>query len=187
MQADLILDSTVPREACPNNLAPTSSTTAQLVMGDALAIALLECRGFTAEDFARIHPGGMLGKQLYLRVADIYFHNEKPAVSPEADMREIIMEISSKRLGCTAVVENEKLLGIITDGDLRRKLQTTDGVHLKAADFMIKDPVNVEPDALVSEALEKLRRRNITQLLVVENGKYLGVVHLHDILKEGII
>lgn len=188
VKSNLILDASVPREACPNNLAPTSSTTAQLVMGDALAIALLECRGFTPEDFARFHPGGVLGKRLYLRVADLFIHNEKPLVTPDAGIREIILEISSKRLGCTAVVENEQLLGIITDGDLRRKLQTTDdGIKLIATDILSRNPLCIPPDAMVSDALDLMRMRNITQLLVVDNDKYIGVVHLHDILKEGII
>jgi len=188
MQADLILDTTVAREACSNNLAPTSSTTAQLVMGDALAVALLECRGFTAGDFARYHPGGALGKRLYLRVADLYIHNEKPVVTPDMGIREIILEISSKRLGCTAVVANDKLAGIITDGDLRRMLQGgTDVTALKATDILSVNPLTVTSDALVSDALDLMRSHNITQLLVVDNGKYLGVIHLHDILKEGII
>jgi len=188
MQADLILDSSVAREACPNNLAPTSSTTAQLVMGDALAVALLECRGFTASDFARYHPGGSLGKRLYLRVADLYINNEMPVVAPNAGIMEIILEISSKRLGCTAVVANDKLAGIITDGDLRRMLQGgADVASLKAKDILSAHPLTVTSDALVSDALDMMRSRNITQLLVVDNGKYLGVIHLHDILKEGII
>jgi len=188
LQADVILNTTVPREACPNNLAPTSSTTAQLVMGDALAVALLECRGFTAGDFARYHPGGALGKRLYLRVADLYIINEKPVVEPGTGIREIILEISSKRLGCTAVAENESLIGIITDGDLRRMLQgNTDVTSLKASDILSPHPLTVTSDALVSDALDMMRSRNITQLLVVNSGKYLGVIHLHDILKEGII
>ena len=187
-QADVVLDTTVPREACPNNLAPTSSTTAQLVMGDALAVALLECRGFTAGDFARYHPGGALGKRLYLRVADLYINNERPEVAPGTGIREIILEISSKRLGCTAVTENSDLRGIITDGDLRRMLQgNTDVTSLKATDILSAHPLTVPPDALVSDALDLMRSRNITQLLVVDNEKYLGVVHLHDILREGII
>jgi arabinose-5-phosphate isomerase len=187
-QADLVLDSSVPREACPNNLAPTSSTTAQLVMGDALAVALLECRGFTASDFARYHPGGALGKRLYLRVADLYINNEKPIVGLNTEIREIIIEISSKRLGCTAVVENGVLAGIITDGDLRRMLQSkTDTTGLKSKDILSVNPLSVSSDALVSDALDLMRSRNITQLLVVDNGKYMGVIHLHDILKEGII
>jgi len=188
LQADIILDTAVPREACPNNLAPTSSTTAQLVMGDALAVALLECRGFTASDFARYHPGGALGKRLYLRVADLYINNERPVVSPETGIREIILEISSKRLGCAAVVENDRLHGIITDGDLRRMLQgSTDVSSLKAADILSHNPITVSSDALVSDALDLMRSRNITQLLVVDNEVYSGVIHLHDILKEGII
>jgi arabinose-5-phosphate isomerase len=188
LQAELILDSSVAREACPNNLAPTSSTTAQLVMGDALAVALLECRGFTAGDFARYHPGGALGKRLYLRVADLYINNEKPVVASGTGIRDIILEISSKRLGCTAVVENDKLAGIITDGDLRRMLQgSTDVTALKATDILSANPVTVSSDALVSDALDLMRSRNITQLLVVDEGHYKGVIHLHDILKEGII
>lgn len=188
LQSDVILNTSVEREACPNNLAPTSSTTAQLVMGDALAVALLECRGFTAGDFARYHPGGALGKRLYLRVADLYINNEKPLIGPGAGIREIIFEISSRRLGCTAVVENQKLAGIITDGDLRRMLQDkTDVSNLKASDILSPHPLTVTSDALVSDALDLMRSRNITQLLVVDQGNYLGVIHLHDILKEGII
>lgn len=188
LQADFVLDTTVPREACPNNLAPTSSTTAQLVMGDALAVSLLECRGFTSSDFARYHPGGALGKRLYLRVADLYINNEKPEVDPGANLRQIILEISSKRLGCTAVVSGDKLAGIITDGDLRRMLQGGSDMNtLTAADILSPNPYLVAPDALVSDALDVMRSRNITQLLVAEDQKYLGVIHLHDILKEGII
>lgn len=188
LQADMILDTTVPREACPNNLAPTSSTTAQLVMGDALAIALLECRGFTAGDFARYHPGGALGKRLYMRVSDIYLNNDKPIVEPQDGIKEVILEISSKRLGCTAVVEHDKLLGIITDGDLRRMLQgNTEVSLLKAIDILSPNPLTIHPDTLVSEALDLMRTKNITQLLVVDNRTYVGVIHIHDILKEGII
>jgi len=188
LQADLVLDSSVPREACPNNLAPTSSTTAQLVLGDALAVSLLECRGFTANDFARYHPGGALGKRLYLRVADLYINNEKPEVAPGTGIRQIILEISSKRLGCTAVTDNKKLIGLITDGDLRRMLQSNNSVtHLTAVDIMTQNPVTVMPEQLVSDALDLMRLRNITQLPVVQNETFLGVIHLHDILKEGII
>ena len=188
LQSDIVIDASVPREACPNNLAPTSSTTAQLVLGDALAVALLECRGFTANDFARYHPGGALGKRLYLRVADLYINNEKPAVSPATGIREIILEISSKRLGCTAVIENKKLIGLITDGDLRRMLQSNTSVsHLTAIDIMTQKPLTISSENLVSDALDLMREKNITQLPVVHNDEYLGVVHLHDILKEGII
>jgi len=188
LQSDIALDSTVPREACPNNLAPTASTTAQLVMGDALAVCLLECRGFTAEDFAKVHPGGALGKQLYLRVDDIFLKNQVPFVGPNDDLTKIIVEISEKRLGATAVLDQDILLGIITDGDLRRMLMNNPRLdQIKASDIMTKNPKSVEPNALVADALETMRHYNITQLPVVENGAYKGVIHLHDIIKEGII
>ena len=187
-EADYIIDTTVEREACPNNLAPTSSTTAQLAMGDALATALLECRGFTAGDFARYHPGGALGKKLYLRVSDVYIYNEKPEVKPEDDIKTVILEISSKRLGVTAVIDEKKIAGIITDGDLRRMLHTHDSfLNLKARDVMSLNPKTISHDAMVSDALDIMRANNITQLLVVNNSSYAGVIHLHDILKEGII
>ncbi len=187
-QADLILNTTVEREACPNNLAPTSSTTAQLVMGDALAVALLECRGFTPGDFARYHPGGALGKRLYLRVSDIYPNNQKPQVNVSDDIRKVIMEISSKRLGATAVLDNGNLAGVITDGDLRRMLQSHTTVEgMKAAQIMSKNPRTIEAESLVSDALDVMRSNNITQLLVTVDGSYAGVIHLHDILREGII
>lgn len=187
-EADFIIDTTVDREACPNNLAPTSSTTAQLAMGDALATALLECRGFTASDFARYHPGGALGKKLYLRVSDVYILNEKPEVKPGDDIRTVILEISSKRLGVAAVIDGDKLAGVITDGDLRRMLHTHDSFNgLKAQDVMSANPKTIAHDALVSDALDLMRANNITQLLVVNNGRYAGVIHLHDILKEGIL
>jgi arabinose-5-phosphate isomerase len=187
-EADYIIDTTVEREACPNNLAPTSSTTAQLAMGDALATALLECRGFTAGDFARYHPGGALGKKLYLRVSDVYIYNEKPEVKPDDDIKTVILEISSKRLGVAAVIDQGKIAGIITDGDLRRMLHTHDSfATLKACDVMSVNPKTIAQDAMVSDALDIMRANNITQLLVVNNGSYAGVIHLHDILKEGII
>ncbi len=187
-QSDVILNATVPREACPNNLAPTASTTAQLVLGDALAVCLLESRGFTAEDFARIHPGGALGKQLLLKVGDLYIKNEVPVVSPDDNLTAIIVEISAKRLGATAVVLNHKLLGIITDGDLRRMLMKNPRLdEVKASDIMTPQPKFAEPETLLLHALETMRAFNITQLPVVENGNYKGVIHLHDILKEGII
>lgn len=186
--ADLLLNTTVHREACPNNLAPTASTTAQLVMGDALAVALLECRGFTREDFARYHPGGALGKRLYLRVSDIFKNNEKPEVQTEDDMRSVILEISSKRLGATAVLQGTDLAGIITDGDIRRMLhRDTPFQDLKAKDIMTIAPLTINSDILVADALDIMRKNNITQMLVMEDGSYAGVVHLHDILKEGII
>lgn len=186
--ADYILDATVPKEACPYNLAPTSSSTAQLVIGDALAIALLECRGFTQGDFARLHPGGALGKKLYLRVSDLYVNNEAPQVDPDADIRKVIMEISAKRLGATAVMNDGKMLGIITDGDLRRMLEKNENVSgIRAKDIMTVNPKSIHPDSLVVEALALMRRHNITQLPVIDNDQYIGVIHLHDILKEGIL
>ncbi len=188
LSADFILDTSVPKEACPNNLAPTSSSTAQMVMGDALAVALLECRGFTPGDFARLHPGGSLGKQLYLRVADLYLRNEVPRVERSADIRQVILEISSKRLGATAVMDGEELAGIITDGDLRRMLMNnTDISGITAAEIMTRNPKTIDGSAMVVEALSLMRGHNITQLPVLENGRYAGVIHLHDILKEGII
>jgi len=186
--ADFLLNTTVLREACPNNLAPTASTTAQLVMGDALAVALLECRGFSREDFARYHPGGALGKRLYLRVSEIYKNNEKPEVQTGDDMKSVILEISSKRLGCTAVLDGKKLVGIITDGDIRRMLhRDVPFQSLKAGEIMTKDPLSVNFDLLVADALDVMRKNNITQMLVMDNGNYMGVIHLHDILKEGIL
>jgi arabinose-5-phosphate isomerase len=186
--ADFVLDASVPKEACPYNLAPTASSTAQLVIGDALAVALLECRGFTSGDFARLHPGGALGKKLYLRVSDLYINNEKPMVEPDADIRKVIMEISAKRLGATAVIENGKMSGIITDGDLRRMLEKNDHLeNVRAKDIMTVNPKTIQASSLVVEALAIMRKHNITQLPVLDNNKYLGVIHLHDILKEGIL
>ncbi len=186
--SDLVLNSSVEKEACPNNLAPTSSTTAQLVMGDALAVALLQYRGFTDRDFAKYHPGGALGKQLYLRVADLSENNEKPQVDINADIRSIIIEISSKRLGTTAVLDNGELKGIITDGDIRRMMQKHDNLDgLLAKDIMSANPSNIESSELAAKALKIMKEKNITQLLVVNKSKYEGVIHLHDILKEGIL
>ncbi len=187
-QADFIINTTVEKEASPGNTAPTSSTTAQLVMGDALAMTLLQCRGFSAHDFARYHPGGALGKQLYLKVEDLYKQNEKPGVQLNANIREVILEISSKRLGSTAVLDGNHLRGVITDGDLRRMLQLEKDIEqLTAQDIMGKNPKTVSPDALAIDALQLMRNNNITQLIVVSKQNYLGIVHLHDILKEGII
>lgn len=186
--SNYFLNTSVSREACPNNLAPTSSTTAQLAMGDALAVCLLDCKGFTSSDFARFHPGGALGKRLYLKVADIFPNNQKPAVSPTDSMSNVIMEISSKRLGVTAVVENEKLLGIITDGDLRRVFgKSTDLQAVKAADMMSVNPKTAQPEMMAVDALQIMKQFNITSLVVVEGDKYQGFIHLHDLLREGII
>lgn len=186
-QADYVLDVTVGEEAIPGSLAPTSSTTAQLVMGDALALILMRCRGFSTEDFAKFHPGGALGKQLYLRVKDLYTRNERPEVGPDDNLTRVIIEMTHKRLGATVVMQDDCLLGIITDGDLRRMLMnTTDIEHVKAAQIMTSNPKTIDEDALVVDALHKMRENSITQLPVIKDGKYLGIIHLHDILKEGI-
>ena len=187
-QADYVLDVTVEKEACPNNLAPTSSTTAQLVMGDALAISLLELRGFTPADFAKFHPGGALGKRMFLRVGDLAVNNQVPKVDADEQISDVIIEISSKRLGATAVLENGKLIGIITDGDLRRMIQShPDYQKLTAGEVMTRNPRTINKDELVVDALHLMREKNITQLPVLDQGEYIGVIHLHDILKEGIL
>jgi arabinose-5-phosphate isomerase len=188
-KADIFLNTTVSEEACTYNLAPTSSTTAQLVMGDALAITLMEMKGFGTEDFARFHPGGTLGKKLYLRVSDICVHNAKPAVGPSASLKEVIMEMTSKRLGATAVVgAAQELLGIITDGDLRRMLEKdVNPATVHAKDIMSTKPTTIQKDALAVEALELLRSKDISQLPVMEGNGYAGFVHIHDLVKEGII
>lgn len=186
-QADFILDVTVDEEAIPGSLAPTSSTTAQLVMGDALALILMRCRGFSSDDFAKFHPGGALGKQLYLRVKDLYVRNERPEVGPDDSLTQVIIEMTHKRLGAAVVTENGRLLGIITDGDLRRMLMKYPDIEqVKAAQIMTSSPKTIDEDALVVDALHKMRENSITQLPVMRDGKYLGIIHLHDILKEGI-
>lgn len=188
-QANYILNTTVSKEACPNNLAPTSSTTAQMVMGDILAVCLMELNGFKSDDFAKYHPGGNLGKRLYLRVEDLYADNEKPSVNSNAGLKEIIIEISAKRLGITAVVdENNKVLGVITDGDLRRMLERDlDMNKLTAANILNDQPKIVNPDLLAVEALEILRENDISQLVVVQDGIFAGILHIHDLIKEGIV
>ena len=186
-QADFVLDVTVDEEAIPGSLAPTSSTTAQLVMGDALALILMRCRGFSTADFAKFHPGGALGKQLYLRVKDLYVRNERPEVGPNDSLTQVIIEMTGKRLGATVVTENGQLLGIITDGDLRRMLlKYPDIEQVKAAQIMTSNPKTIDDEALVVDALHKMRENSITQLPVMHEGKYMGIIHLHDILKEGI-
>lgn len=188
-RSDIVINTSVAQEACPNNLAPTTSTTAQLVMGDALAICLMELNGFQSADFAKFHPGGMLGKKLYLRVATLYADNEKPHVLSNQSLKEVILEMTKKRLGITAVInEANDLIGIITDGDLRRMLEKNvaiDKVH--AADIMTANPKTIGPDELAIEALDILRKNEISQLVVTENGKYLGIIHLHDLIREGLI
>ncbi|WP_299052875.1 KpsF/GutQ family sugar-phosphate isomerase [uncultured Polaribacter sp.] len=186
--ADFTLNAFVEKEACPNNLAPTTSTTAQLVLGDALAVCLQELRGFTSKDFAKYHPGGALGKRLYLRVSDLLKDNQVPRVNKEDSIATVILEISAKRLGVTAVVENDIVVGIITDGDIRRMLsKTTDITTLVAKDIMGANPKTIKEDAMAIDALNTMENNSITQILVTnDSDKYLGVVHLHDLIKEGI-
>jgi arabinose-5-phosphate isomerase len=185
---DIVLNTYVEKEACPNNLAPTTSTTAQLVMGDALSVCLLELRGFSSKDFAKYHPGGALGKKLYLRVSDLSSVNQKPSVSVDTNIKDVIIEISEKMLGVTAVIENNTIVGIITDGDLRRMLSNTnDFSNLTAKDIMGANPKTIDNDAMAVDAKEHMETNGISQLLVEENGHYAGVVHIHDLIKEGII
>jgi len=188
-QSNIILNTTVQQEACPNNLAPTTSTTAQLAMGDAIAVCLMELKGFSSDDFAKFHPGGMLGKKLYLRISDIYPQNEKPTVYLDQLLKEVIVEITRKRLGATAVIDNdENIKGIITDGDLRRMLEKNHvSENIVAKDIMTVNPKTIDPDELAINALDLMRKHEITQIPVVKKGKYLGMIHLHDLLKEGFI
>ena len=187
INAHFTINSYVEKEACPNNLAPTTSTTAQVVIGDAMAISLLELNNFSSNDFAKYHPGGALGKKLYLRVRDLIEKNEIPQVILTTPIKDVIIEISKKRLGCTAVIEKNKLVGIITDGDLRRMLKDNSDIsHLIAKDIMSKNPKTIEIDAMAIKALETMENNNITQILVEKKSNYVGVVHLHDLLKEGI-
>lgn len=187
-QADLILNTSVEKEACPHNLAPTTSTTAQLAMGDALAICLLEAREFNTEDFARYHPGGSLGKRLYLKAGDLALKNEKPSISPSASVKDVIIEISKNRLGAVVVIADDNILGVITDGDIRRMLEKHTNIeNITAADLMNRNPKKIDKNELALLALEVIKKNNITQLLVTENGHYYGMIHLHDLLQEGII
>ena len=187
IKSDFILDVSVEKEACPNNLAPTSSTTAQLVMGDAIAVSLLACKDFTEEDIARFHPGGILGKRLNIKVQDL-ISDYTPKVNPNASINEVIIEISQNRLGVTAVLNDKKLAGIITDGDLRRMLENEKDISsLCAKDIMSCDPKITKPEDLAYNALKEMEQNNITQLIVIKSEKYLGVIHIHDIIKEGII
>lgn len=188
-QADFVLNATIMEEACPNNLAPTTSTTAHMALGDALAVALLELRNFGSEDFARFHPGGTLGKQLYLKVEDIFVRNQLPVVSPEAPLKDVILEISSKRLGATAVMNGRnELLGIITDGDLRRMLQKQIDIgQVQAAAIMTRTPVTIDQSEYAVKALELMQAKSISQLVVLNGKELAGFIHLHDLLKEGIV
>ncbi len=189
LHADVVLNTSVPQEACPNNLAPTSSTTAQMVMGDALAVCLMMLNGFTGDDFAKYHPGGTLGKKLFMRVNDLITGNEVPRVLPETPLPETVIEMTSKLLGATAVVNpDNSLYGVITDGDLRRMLARQQPIHgVKAMDICTKNPKQIAPDELAVVALEKMRQNDITHLVVTHQGQYLGILHLHDLIKEGFI
>jgi arabinose-5-phosphate isomerase len=188
VHADYILNTTVEQEACPNNLAPTTSTTAQLAMGDALAVCLIENTGFTSEDFAKFHPGGTLGKRLYLKVNDLMMNNTRPQVNIDSDLKEVIVAITQNRMGATAVIKNSTIAGIVTDGDLRRMLQQkTDLADVRAGNIMSKNPKCIEEDQLAVSALDVMRKNNVSQLLVTSNGEYIGILHLHDLVREGII
>ena len=187
-ESDFTIDVSVDKEACPNNLAPTSSTTAQLVMGDAIAVSLLACKDFSDKDFARFHPGGTLGKRLYLKLADILSDNSNPKVDVNATINEVIIEISQKRLGATAVLKNEKLEGIITDGDLRRMLEKgTAFSNLSAKDIMSSNPKTIAVNGLAYDALQIMENNNISQIIVMDKNVYVGIVHIHELLKEGIL
>lgn len=188
-QADLILNTFVEKEACPHNLAPTTSTTAQLALGDALAICLLESRAFNEQDFAKYHPGGSLGKKLYLKAGDLASSNEKPSISPTASVKEVLIEISKNRLGAVAVIDGKsEILGVVTDGDIRRMLENNVNItSLKAEDIMGKSPKSIQRQSLAVEALDLIKKNNITQLLVLDQKKYFGIIHLHDLLNEGIV
>ena len=187
-QADSVLYAHVDKEACPNNLAPTTSTTAQLVLGDALAVCLLEMKHFGSSDFAKYHPGGALGKRLYLKVSDIVSHNQKPEVSPDTDIKKVIVEISEKMLGVTAVLNNHQIVGIVTDGDIRRMLSKTDSIKgLTAKDIMSVNPKTIEVDCLAIDALHLMEKNKITQLLATKQGEYMGIIHRHNLIQEGLI
>ena len=187
-QADSVLYAHVDKEACPNNLAPTTSTTVQLVLGDALAVCLLEMKHFGSSDFAKYHPGGALGKRLYLKVSDIVSHNQKPEVSPDTDIKKVIVEISEKMLGVTAVLNNHQIVGIVTDGDIRRMLSKTDSIKgLTAKDIMSVNPKTIEVDCLAIDALHLMKKNKITQLLATKQGEYVGIIHLHNLIQEGLI
>ena len=187
-QADSVLYAHVDKEACPNNLAPTTSTTVQLVLGDALAVCLLEMKHFGSSDFAKYHPGGALGKRLYLKVSDIVSHNQKPEVSPDTDIKKVIVEISEKMLGVTAVLNNHQIVGIVTDGDIRRMLSKTDSIKgLTAKDIMSVNPKTIEVDCLAIDTLHLMEKNKITQLLATKQGEYVGIIHLHNLIQEGLI
>ena len=187
-QADWVLYAHVEKEACPNNLAPTTSTTAQLLLGDALAVCLLEMKHFGSSDFAKYHPGGALGKRLYLKVSDIVVHNQKPEVNPDTDIKKVIVEISAKMLGVAAVIDQGNIVGVVTDGDIRRMLSKTDTIKgLTAKDIMSVRPKTIDFDSLAIDALNLMEKNKITQLLVTQDGKYAGIIHLHNLIQEGLL
>ena len=187
-ESDFVFNSYVDKEVCPNNLAPTTSTTAQLVIGDALAVCLLQMKDFSSDDFAKYHPGGALGKKLFLTVRDLAMNNEKPNVGLNSNIKDVIIEISEKRLGVSAVIEQNKIKGIITDGDLRRMLAKTENfTNLSAIDIMTKNPKSIDINAMAVDAMQLMEKYQITQLLVTDNEMYAGVIHLHDLMKEGIL
>ena len=187
-ESDFVFNSYVDKEVCPNNLAPTTSTTAQLVIGDALAVCLLQMKDFSSDDFAKYHPGGALGKKLFLTVRDLAMKNEKPNVGLKSNIKDVIIEISEKRLGVSAVIEQNKIKGIITDGDLRRMLAKTENFNnLSAIDIMTKNPKSIDINAMAVDAMQLMEKHQITQLLVTDNEMYAGVIHLHDLMKEGIL
>lgn len=188
LSANYILNVTVSKEACPHNLAPTTSTTAQLLMGDALAVTLLKCRNFSSQDFSKYHPGGTLGKQLYLTIGELAAQNEKPAVDENAPIKEVIFEISKKRMGATAVVNHQQVIGMITDGDIRRMIeQTTQLADISAKDIMSLTPVTVDKNELAVSVVAVLREKKISQIIVLDQGEYYGMVHIHDFNKEGLL
>ena len=188
LSANYILNVTVSKEACPHNLAPTTSTTAQLLMGDALAVTLLKCRNFSSQDFSKYHPGGTLGKQLYLTIGELAVQNEKPAVDENAPIKEVIFEISKKRMGATAVVNQQQVIGMITDGDIRRMIeQTTQLADISAKDIMSLTPVTVDKNELAVSVVAVLREKKISQIIVLDQGEYYGMVHIHDFNKEGLL
>lgn len=187
-EVDFVIDVSVAKEACPNNLAPTSSTTAQLVMGDAIAVSLLACKDFSDSDFARFHPGGTLGKRLSIKLSDILSEDSRPCVDEDASISEVIIQISEKRLGATAVLRNNLLVGIITDGDLRRMLEDKESFYsLSAKDIMNIQPKKMTIDTLAYDALHIMENNSISQIIVLDNDLYVGIVHMHEILKEGIV
>ena len=188
LQADYVLDVAVEKEACPNNLAPTTSTTAQLVMGDAIAVCLLKARGFTSKDFAQYHPGGSLGKKLYVTLADLAAQNAKPVVEPGASVKEVIVELTAKRLGAVAVLDNEQVVGIVTDGDIRRMLEANVDMDASvASDIMGTDPICMQADQLAANAANAMAEHKISQVIVLNDKKYVGIVHIHDLNREGIL